>query len=67
LRSPKALSEMLVTKAYDFEKPELIRLILQQFAGDGLLIAEGEKHKVDGRGSESLEVNILTVILLDPT
>jgi hypothetical protein len=44
--SPKALSEILVTKVYDFEKPELVRQSLRRITGDGILLAEGEEHKV---------------------
>ena len=46
LTSPKALSEMLVTNVYDFEKPEMVRNNLWRIAGEGLLLAEGEEHKV---------------------
>ncbi|CAG8168969.1 unnamed protein product [Penicillium nalgiovense] len=44
--SPKALGELLVTKVYDFEKPELVRESLRRITGDGVLLAEGEEHKV---------------------
>lgn len=44
--SPKSLSEILVTKVYDFEKPELVRQSLRRITGDGILLAEGEEHKV---------------------
>lgn len=47
LTSPKALGELLVTKAYDFEKPELVRQSLRRVTGDGVLLAEGEEHKVN--------------------
>lgn len=46
LTSPKALGELLVTKVYDFEKPELVRQSLRRITGDGVLLAEGEEHKV---------------------
>ncbi|KAJ5773152.1 hypothetical protein N7457_008048 [Penicillium paradoxum] len=45
LTSPKALGEILVTKVYDFEKPELIRQSLRRITGDGVLLAEGDEHK----------------------
>ncbi|CAP80525.1 hypothetical protein E8E15_010856 [Penicillium rubens] len=45
LTSPKALGELLVTKVYDFEKPELVRQSLRRITGDGVLLAEGEEHK----------------------
>ncbi|KGO69212.1 Cytochrome P450 [Penicillium italicum] len=43
---PKALGELLVTKVYDFEKPELVRQSLRRITGDGVLLAEGEDHKI---------------------
>ncbi|KAJ5513336.1 hypothetical protein N7463_002888 [Penicillium fimorum] len=46
LTSPKALGELLVTKVYDFEKPELVRQSLRRITGDGILLAEGEEHKI---------------------
>lgn len=46
LTSPKALSEVLVHKAYDFCKPELVQLQLRRVTGYGLLLAEGDEHKV---------------------
>lgn len=46
LTSPKALSEMLVTNVYDFEKPEVVRNSLRRVTGEGILLAEGEEHKV---------------------
>ncbi|CDM35225.1 hypothetical protein DTO013E5_6661 [Penicillium roqueforti] len=45
LTSPKSLGELLVTKVYDFEKPELVRQSLRRITGDGILLAEGEEHK----------------------
>ncbi|KAJ5090037.1 Cytochrome monooxygenase FUM15 [Penicillium argentinense] len=46
LTSPKALSELLVTKAYDFEKPETLRQSLRRIVGDGVLLTEGDEHKI---------------------
>ncbi|KAJ5105679.1 hypothetical protein NUU61_003026 [Penicillium alfredii] len=43
--SAKALSEILVTKVYDFEKPEAVRASLERITGNGVLLAEGEDHK----------------------
>ncbi|KAJ5452995.1 hypothetical protein N7445_001178 [Penicillium cf. griseofulvum] len=45
LTSPKALGELLVTKVYDFEKPDLARQSLRRITGDGILLAEGQEHK----------------------
>ncbi|KAI1843392.1 hypothetical protein JX265_006219 [Neoarthrinium moseri] len=47
--SPKGLSEVLVTKNYDFEKPSDVRVFLGQILGVGVLIAEGDEHKLQRR------------------
>ncbi|KAJ5104263.1 hypothetical protein N7532_004792 [Penicillium argentinense] len=44
--SPEALKEILVTKAYEFEKPEIMKYGLQKTLGHGILLAEGEEHKI---------------------
>jgi cytochrome P450 len=41
----KGLAEVLVTKAYDFEKPLQLRMFLRRVIGDGLIIVEGDIHK----------------------
>ncbi|KAI0206402.1 cytochrome P450 [Astrocystis sublimbata] len=41
----KALSEVLVTKNYHFEKPNQIRKSISRILGVGVLLAEGEEHK----------------------
>jgi hypothetical protein len=46
LTSPEAIYEMLIKRAYDFEKPELIRHVMQHLVGDGIVLAEGGQHKV---------------------
>ncbi|RAK73074.1 cytochrome P450 [Aspergillus fijiensis CBS 313.89] len=44
--SPKGLSEILVTKVYDFEKPALVRESLGRLTGQkGVLLVEGAEHK----------------------
>lgn len=45
LTDPASLSEVLVHKAYDFEKPSFIRQFLRIVLGDGLIVVEGEEHK----------------------
>ncbi|KAH6674056.1 cytochrome P450 4A12A [Plectosphaerella plurivora] len=45
INSPKALSEVLVTKNYDFEKPSAFRWSIGRILGIGVLLAEGEEHK----------------------
>ena len=42
----KALNDILVLNASSFVKPESVRRRLHVFGGEGLLLAEGETHKV---------------------
>jgi cytochrome P450 len=44
--SPKALAEVLTTKSYDFVKPGFMRNGIAQLLGVGILLAEGDEHKV---------------------
>ena len=44
--SPKALAEVLVQKNYDFIKPSQLRNGIGAVLGIGVLLAEGEEHKV---------------------
>jgi hypothetical protein len=44
ITSPAVLSEILVSKAYDFAKPLVIQQTLRRVLGNGILI--GEEHKV---------------------
>lgn len=44
--STKALAEVLVQKPYEFVKPESIRVGLARLLGVGILLAEGDEHKV---------------------
>jgi hypothetical protein len=46
ITSPKALGEVLTTKSYNFVKPSQLRLGLGRILGIGLLLAEGNEHKV---------------------
>ncbi|KAI4152262.1 MAG: hypothetical protein LQ340_003009, partial [Diploschistes diacapsis] len=45
LASPKALSEVLVTKSYEFQKPADARYTLGRLLGFGVLLAEGDEHR----------------------
>lgn len=56
ITSERALSEVLVTKNYDFIKPNLIRTGLARILGVGILLAEGDEHKVRG-----LTVGVLVI------
>ena len=46
ITSPKALAEVLATRNYDFIKPAQMRNGLGRLLGIGILLAEGEEHKV---------------------
>lgn len=43
--SAKGLSEVLVTRNYDFEKPAMLKWSIGRILGNGLLFAEGDEHK----------------------
>ncbi|KAL5339459.1 cytochrome P450 [Aspergillus crustosus] len=44
--TPKALSELLVQNAYDYQKPEMVRRSLERLTGKhGILLVEGLEHK----------------------
>ncbi|GFF39732.1 cytochrome P450 4A2 [Aspergillus udagawae] len=46
LTNPKALSELLVTKVYEFPKPPIVRQSLARVTGKhGVLLVEGDEHK----------------------
>lgn len=44
--APEALAEVLTTKSYQFKKPGTVVTGLKQIAGDGILLAEGDLHKL---------------------
>ena len=44
--NPQGLSEVLTTKSYDFVKPQQLRNGLGRVLGVGILLAEGDEHKV---------------------
>ncbi|MCJ1467384.1 hypothetical protein MMC07_006008 [Pseudocyphellaria aurata] len=44
--NPKALAEVLVHKSYDFVKPRAVVQGLGRLLGIGILVAEGEEHKL---------------------
>lgn len=46
ITSPQALSEVLTLKSYDFIKPQMVRNGLSRILGVGVLLAEGDEHKV---------------------
>ncbi|KAK1600029.1 cytochrome P450 [Colletotrichum navitas] len=46
ITSPKALAEVLVTRNYDFRKPGAVRSSIGRILGIGVLLAEGDEHKV---------------------
>ncbi|KAI0118236.1 cytochrome P450 [Nemania sp. FL0031] len=46
ITKPRMLADLLVTKAYDFIKPPRAASVLQLLLGDGLVMVEGDQHKV---------------------
>ncbi|KAI0872857.1 cytochrome P450 [Hypoxylon argillaceum] len=44
--TPEALAEVLTTKSYQFVKPQSVVTGLKRIAGDGILLAEGDHHKL---------------------
>jgi cytochrome P450 len=46
ITSPKGLAEVLVTKSYDFVKPDFLRSGIGRILGIGILFAEGDEHKM---------------------
>jgi cytochrome P450 len=48
--SAKALSEVLVTKSYDFIKPDFVSAGIGRILGIGVLFAEGDEHKKQRKG-----------------
>ncbi|KAK7427673.1 hypothetical protein QQZ08_005779 [Neonectria magnoliae] len=49
ITSPKALAEVLVTNNYAFAKPAQIRWSLGRILGVGVLLAEGDDHRMQRR------------------
>jgi cytochrome P450 len=45
ITNPKGLSEVLVTKAYDWKKPVQVARSVGRILGIGVLLAEGDEHK----------------------
>jgi cytochrome P450 len=43
--NPKMIAEVLVTKAYDLQKPSALSELCRKFIGTGLITAEGDEHK----------------------
>lgn len=46
LTTPEALQEVLITHAYDYQKPKPGRILLSRTAGQGLVVVEGHEHKL---------------------
>ncbi|KAF2840284.1 cytochrome P450 monooxygenase-like protein [Patellaria atrata CBS 101060] len=45
LTDSRALADVLVHNAYDFEKPNKARVFLRRILGDGLILVEGDLHR----------------------
>lgn len=47
ITDPKALAEVLVSKCYGtFARPKFVTVALRRILGNGMLLAEGDAHKV---------------------
>lgn len=46
ITSPEGLREVLSQNTYDFVKPHLLRAMVGKILGHGLLLSEGDVHKV---------------------
>jgi hypothetical protein len=46
ITSPRALGEVLTTKSYNFVKPKPMRDGIGRILGVGVLLAEGDEHRV---------------------
>lgn len=57
ITNPKALGEVLVQRNYEFVKPARIRKGLGRLLGVGILLAEGDEHKVCYVGVDGWWVN----------
>lgn len=44
--TPQALAEVLTAKSYEFVKPSVLRNGLGRILGVGLILSEGEEHRV---------------------
>lgn len=52
--TPRVLSELFVTKAYDFQKVPTISSTLRLVLGDGLVVAEGDVHRFQRKNLNSV-------------
>ena len=60
--NPKAIGEVLVTRSYEFVKPGRLRKGLGRLLGVGILLAEGDEHKVRiDDGPQKMVTNVSAV------
>jgi hypothetical protein len=52
ITTPKALGEVLAQKGYEFVKPRRMMEGLKTILGVGILLAEGDEHRVSGEQVE---------------
>lgn len=50
--SMAVVGELLVRRSYDFMKPKNVRNFLRQFLGDGLIVIEGDRHRLLRKNSQ---------------
>jgi hypothetical protein len=46
LTSPKAVAEVVVEKSYSFTRTQRFKSVTKDFLGNGLIISEGDEHRV---------------------
>ncbi|EEP76268.1 predicted protein [Uncinocarpus reesii 1704] len=47
--TPKAVADVLTHKAYDWKKTDITQALLKKIIGEGLLLSEGDVHRVQRR------------------
>ena len=60
ITSPRGLSEILTQKSYEFIKPPALTYGIGRLLGYGVVLAEGNEHKVDSALNPSLKHPKLT-------
>ena len=55
MTSPEGLKQVLAQNTYDFVKPHLLRAMVGKILGYGLLLSEGDVHKVVQLYSEMIK------------
>lgn len=65
--NPKAIGEVLVHRNYEFVKPSRLRKGLGRLLGVGILLAEGDEHKVCVHETQSNGMDADLYAIVAPT